>query len=104
MGVRIGAPSFLIKNTMLRAPTSELEPFNSRRESNLPINGLAQVERDHILYALEASNWVIGGTTGAAARLAMKRTSLVYRMKKLRISRPLTPSSKGSDNSPEGRG
>ena len=80
----------LSPHRVLRAPTSELEPFNSRRESNLPINGLAQVERDHILHALEASNWVIGGRTGAAERLGMKRTSLVYRMKKLRISRPLT--------------
>jgi formate hydrogenlyase transcriptional activator len=78
----------LSPHSVLRAPTSELEPFNSRRESNLPINGLAQVERDHILHALEASNWVIGGRTGAAERLGMKRTSLVYRMKKLRISRP----------------
>jgi formate hydrogenlyase transcriptional activator len=52
------------------------------------MNGLAEVERDHILRALEASNWVIGGETGAAARLGMKRTSLAYRMKKLRIHRP----------------
>jgi formate hydrogenlyase transcriptional activator len=31
---------------------------------------------------------VIGGLSGAAARLGMKRTSLAYRMKKLRIRRP----------------
>jgi formate hydrogenlyase transcriptional activator len=52
------------------------------------VNGLAEVEREHILRALEASKWVIGGQNGAAARLGMKRTSLVYRMKKLRIRRP----------------
>lgn len=79
----------LSPHSVLRAPTSELEPVNSHRESNLPISGLAQVERDHILHALEASNWVIGGRNGAAERLGMKRTSLVYRMKKHRISRPL---------------
>jgi formate hydrogenlyase transcriptional activator len=93
----------LSPHSVLRAPTSELEPLNSRRESNLPINGLAQVERDHILYALEASNWVIGGRTGAAERLGMKRTSLVYRMKKLRISRPLTSSRKGAVDLPKSR-
>jgi formate hydrogenlyase transcriptional activator len=76
-------------HSVLRAPTSELEPVNSQRNSNLPISGLAQVERDHILHALEASNWVIGGRNGAAERLGMRRTSLVYRMKKHRISRPL---------------
>jgi formate hydrogenlyase transcriptional activator len=46
----------------LRAPTSELEPFRTYMESNAPTNGLEEVERDHILRALEASNWVISGT------------------------------------------
>ncbi|MGC2298838.1 MAG: sigma 54-interacting transcriptional regulator [Acidobacteriaceae bacterium] len=73
---------------VLRAPTSELEPFQLNERSNVVfMNGLAEVERDHILCALEASNWVI---SGAAARLGMKRTSLAYRMKKLRICRPVT--------------
>ncbi|HXW61972.1 MAG TPA: sigma 54-interacting transcriptional regulator [Candidatus Acidoferrales bacterium] len=77
----------LSPEAMLRAPVSELEPFQPHTDS-APMNGLAEVERDHILRALEASNWVIGGRSGAAARLGMKRTSLAYRMKKLRISRP----------------
>jgi formate hydrogenlyase transcriptional activator len=80
----------LSAESTLRAPTSELEPFHMPKESNVPMNGLAEVERDHILRALEASNWVIGGQSGAAARLGMKRTSLVYKMKKLRITRPAT--------------
>jgi formate hydrogenlyase transcriptional activator len=74
----------LSPQSTLRAPTSELEPFQSPKEPNVLMNGLAEVERDHILRALEASNWVI---SGAAARLGMKRTSLAYRMKKLGISR-----------------
>jgi formate hydrogenlyase transcriptional activator len=78
----------LSPQSILRAPISELEPFQLPKETNVPISGLAEVERDHILRALEASNWVIGGRAGAAERLGMKRTSLVYRMKKLRISRP----------------
>src|SRR5262249_8575170 len=90
----------LSPHSVLRAPTSELQPFNVQRESSLTISALAQVERDHILYALEASNWVIGGRNGAAARLGMKRTSLIYRMKKLRISRPLVSPGKRGVNSP----
>jgi len=82
----------LSPQSILRAPVSELEPFQPYEESNAPMNGLAEVERDHILRALQASNWVIGGQSGAAARLGMKRTSLVYRMKKLRINRPATVS------------
>src|SRR5467141_2546903 len=78
----------LTPQSILRAPTSELEPFQTPKEPDVPMNGLAEVERDHILRALAASNWVIGGRNGAAERLGMKRTSLVYRMKKLRIIRP----------------
>jgi formate hydrogenlyase transcriptional activator len=85
----------LSPHSVLRAPISELEQFSSHKESNKPMSGLAEVEREHILRALEASNWVIGGRNGAAQQLGMKRTSLVYRMQKLRIIRPPTASRKG---------
>jgi formate hydrogenlyase transcriptional activator len=51
----------LSPESILRAPTSELETVRPLKQSGLPLNGLAEVERDHILRALEASNWVIGG-------------------------------------------
>jgi formate hydrogenlyase transcriptional activator len=79
----------LSPHTVLRAPTSDLEPFSAHKGSNIPMTGLDELNRDHILRVLEASNWVVGGRTGAAARLGMKRTSLVYKMRKLRISRPV---------------
>ena len=50
---------------------------------------LEQVERELILRALRESNWVVGGTRGAAARLRVNRTSLVYKIKKFGISRPM---------------
>ena len=75
----------LSPQSTLRAPTSELEPFQLHTGSNVYLNGLAEIERDHILRALEASNWVI---SGAAARLGMKRTSLAYKIKKHSICRP----------------
>jgi formate hydrogenlyase transcriptional activator len=78
----------LSPHTVLRAPTSELEPFSDHKSPNMTMTGLEEVERDHILRALEASNWVVGGRSGAAVRLGMKRTSLVYKMRKLRIIRP----------------
>src|SRR3984885_9323415 len=80
----------LSPHSVLRAPISELESYAPQRTAEPPMTDLAQVERDQIVRALEATNWVIGGRKGAAERLAMKRTSLVYRMKKLRIKR--TPS------------
>jgi len=42
-----------------------------------------------ILRALQAARWIIGGPNGAAARLGLKRTTLIAKMKKLGISRPV---------------
>jgi formate hydrogenlyase transcriptional activator len=78
----------LSPHTLLQAPTAELEPFIAPRKSNPPMTGLGELERDHIVRALELSNWVVGGRNGAAQRLGMKRTSLVYKMQKHRIVRP----------------
>ena len=49
---------------------------------------LKESERALILSALEATGWLIGGPYGAAARLGLKRTTLIARMKKHRIFGP----------------
>lgn len=62
-----------------------------RTPSHLTNSGtttLEQAEREHILKALRESEWIIGGSAGAAAKLGMKRTTLQSKMQKLRISRP----------------
>jgi formate hydrogenlyase transcriptional activator len=46
-------------------------------------------QRTLILRALDASGWIVGGPRGAAARLRLKRTTLISKMKKLGISRPV---------------
>ncbi len=68
---------------VLRVPLSELEtpePFTD----NLTLRA---AEREHILKALEATNWVLAGPRGAATRLGMKRTTLQSRMRKLGVIR-----------------
>jgi len=53
-------------------------------------NGVATLEaaeREHIQRVLRETNWVIGGPSGAAARLGMKRTTLQSKIRKLGISR-----------------
>ena len=50
---------------------------------------LAEAERDHILNALQESNWVVGGASGAAARLGVKRTTLVSKMRRGGLSRAM---------------
>ena len=44
-------------------------------------------ERALILRTLDAAGWVIGGRDGAAARLGLKRTTLIYKMQRHGISR-----------------
>jgi len=51
-----------------------------------PVRTLAEVERDHIVATLHATNWVIGGWNGAAARLGLSRTTLISRMQRLGIT------------------
>lgn len=49
---------------------------------------LKDVERTLILRALENQSWKVGGSEGAAAKLGMKRTTLIAKMQKFGISRP----------------
>jgi formate hydrogenlyase transcriptional activator len=49
---------------------------------------LKDSERTLILHTLEATRWVIGGRDGAAAKLGLKRTTLISKMQKLGVSRP----------------
>ena len=69
---------------VLRVPLSELKPPTEPLGDNLTLRA---AERDHILKALEATNWVLAGPRGAAARLGMKRTTLQSKMHKLGVMR-----------------
>ena len=51
-----------------------------------PFRTLAEVEREHIVATLDATDWVIGGWNGAAARLGLSRTTLISRMQRLGIT------------------
>jgi formate hydrogenlyase transcriptional activator len=53
-----------------------------------PATTLKDSERTLILRTLEGVGWVIGGPKGAAAKLGLKRTTLIHKMQKLEISRP----------------
>ena len=60
---------------------------------------LKDSERTLILRTLEAVRWVIGGPKGAAAKLGLKRTTLIHKMKKLGISRPGVESTEDAESS-----
>jgi formate hydrogenlyase transcriptional activator len=54
-----------------------------------PVTTLKDSERTLIQRTLESVGWVIGGPKGAATKLGLKRTTLIHKMQKLGISRPL---------------
>jgi len=56
-------------------------------EANLTLNDLKRLEREIVIRALDQSRWKIHGEDGAAKYLGLKPTTLVSRMKKMRISK-----------------
>jgi formate hydrogenlyase transcriptional activator len=70
----------------LKVPLNDL----NKNTAKAPTTGitLEAAEREHILRVLNETNWTVGGPSGAAARLGMKRTTLQYRMKKLGLRGP----------------
>src|SRR5881296_1615330 len=67
----IGRAVILSPGVELHVPLAELKA--PAREGAQPVTTLEAAERDHIVRALQVANWVIGGPTGAAAKLGMKR-------------------------------
>ena len=69
----------------LHVPLAELKA--SATPGSETVSTLEAAEREHIVRALREAGWVIGGSSGAAAKLGMKRTTLQSKMRKLGISR-----------------
>lgn len=84
--------------SVLRLPL-DLKPTVKPRSEGAS-RTLADADREHILEALKQAQWLIGGQDGAANRLGLPRTTLIYKMRKLGIemrrshrARPIRPSS-----------
>jgi formate hydrogenlyase transcriptional activator len=73
----------LTKGPILRPPLAELRTISKSSPQAVPT--LAELEREHILQVLRETNGLVGGRDGAAARLGIPRTTLLYRMRKLGI-------------------
>jgi formate hydrogenlyase transcriptional activator len=75
----------LTEGSVLRTPLGELREGKSKSS---PGATLKEVERKHVLQVLRDTNWTLGGASGAAARLGIPRTTLIYRMRRLGIEKP----------------
>ena len=69
---------------VLRPTLPELKQM-TKQPSATSSRTLAEAEREHILGVLRQTDGLIGGQYGAAARLGLPRTTLVYKMRKLGI-------------------
>jgi formate hydrogenlyase transcriptional activator len=79
----------LSRGFVLEIPLTELEQSSIPAfNDNDAASTLEAIERQHILQALRDMSWVVGGPSGAAARLGMNRSTLNARMRKLGIRRP----------------
>ncbi len=75
--------------SVLRLPLDLKRTVKQRSES--PSRTLADADREHILETLEQTDWLIGGQEGAANRLGLPRTTLIYKMRKLGIETRRSP-------------
>src|ERR1700744_3287942 len=69
--------------SVLRLPMDLKQTVKQSPESGS--RTLADADREHILETLNQTNWLIGGQDGAANRLGLPRTTLIYKMRKLGI-------------------
>lgn len=70
----------LTTGTELRSPVADLP---SHGLPDATVRTLADADKAHIAATLKQTNWIVGGRNGAAARLGLKRTTLIAKMRKL---------------------
>jgi transcriptional regulator with GAF, ATPase, and Fis domain len=85
----------VLPNPLHKKQTEPMIPSLHRPRTFQSSMTLEDSDRDLILETLEQADWVVGGPSGAAAKLGLKRTTLLAKMKRLEISRPI--SQEGTD-------
>jgi len=75
-------------DSVLRLPLKDLKQLVKqlvKQPSAAAARTLADADREHILETLKQTDGLIGGQGGAANRLGLPRTTLIYKMRKLGI-------------------
>ncbi len=79
-----------LPNPLHKKQTELVIPSPHRPRTFHSSMALEDSDRDLILETLEQAGWIVGGPRGAAGKLGLKRTTLLAKMKRLGISRPIS--------------
>jgi len=83
----------LSRDGVLPNPLQKRQPsaiiLSSSPQSSLSSMTWEDSDRALVVDTLEQTGWIVGGPRGAAAKLGLKRTTLLAKMRRLGISRPI---------------
>jgi formate hydrogenlyase transcriptional activator len=79
----------VLPNPLQKRQTELMIPSLHRTRSFHSSMTWEESDRALILETLEEAGWIVGGPRGAAAKLGLKRTTLLAKMRRLGISRPV---------------
>ena len=83
----------LSRDGVLPNPLQKRQPsaiiLSSNAQSSLSSMTWEDSDRALVVETLEQTGWIVGGPRGAAAKLGLKRTTLLAKMRRLGISRPI---------------
>jgi len=79
----------VLPNPLHKKQTELMIPGVHRARTFQSSMTLEDSDRALIVETLEQAGWIVGGPRGAAAKLGLKRTTLLAKMRRLGISRPI---------------
>jgi formate hydrogenlyase transcriptional activator len=80
----------VLPNPLHKKQTELMIPGVHRTRAFQSSMTLEDSDRALIVETLEQAGWIVGGPRGAAAKLGLKRTTLLAKMRRLGISRPIS--------------
>jgi formate hydrogenlyase transcriptional activator len=80
----------VLPNPLQKRQREPIIPILNRLKGFESSMSLEDSDRALIVETLEQAGWIVGGPRGAAAKLGLKRTTLLAKMRRLGISRPLS--------------
>ncbi len=79
----------VLPNPLHKKQTEVMRPTQHRFPACASSMTLEDSDRALIVETLEQAGWIVGGPRGAAAKLGLKRTTLLAKMRRMGISRPI---------------